>query len=326
MRYPNIYNQVKINFFLCLALLSLFFKNGYSGTFEVTVADNEVTPADISANAGDVIKWSWKATFPVSIKCDGIFPGTLLPHNAAPWEAVLNNENSEFEYYVTATGIYQYSCIYNSSVITGTITVDSPLPVELTDFVATTIKNEVILDWVTGGEINNDRFEIQRVEIKDLKDHNPEDFPFVTVGMLRGQGNSGNLHNYKFVDRNLKSGVYMYRLRQVDFNSHYLYHLLNERVEVGIPVKFNISQNYPNPFNPVTRINYELPEEGFVKISLFDITGRLVSTILNEQLNAGYQTVEVNGSAFSSGVYYYRIDFSNERIYESVTKKMMLVK
>ena len=326
MRYPKSYNQIKINFYLCFTLIPLFFNNGYSATFDVTVADNAVTPANISANAGDIIRWIWKASIPVSIKCDGIFPGTSLPHGASSWDETLNSGNSEFEYSISATGTYYYSCIYNSSVINGTITVDSPLPVELTDFVATTIKNEVILDWVTGGEINNDRFEIQRVEISEVKDHNPEDLHYVTVGMLRGQGTANTAHSYKFIDKNLKSGIYLYRLRQVDFNSHYLYHLLNERVVVGIPEKFSISQNYPNPFNPVTKINYELPEDGFVKISLIDITGRSVSTLVNTQLNAGYQTLEVNGSAYSSGVYYYRIEFNNARMNEMVTKKMMLIK
>jgi hypothetical protein len=90
----------------------------------------------------------------------------------------------------------------------------------------------------------------------------------------------------------------------------------------NIPKKYDISQNYPNPFNPVTKINYALPKQGFVTLKIYDITGREVKVLVNEFKQAGYYTIDFNGSNFASGVYFYRIQSGS---FISV-KKMVLVK
>jgi PKD repeat protein len=74
-----------------------------------------------------------------------------------------------------------------------------------------------------------------------------------------------------------------------------------------IPVEFKLDNNYPNPFNPETTIKYQLPKSAFVSIKLYDITGREVSTLVNEQHNAGYYDFNFNASYLASGVYFYRI-------------------
>jgi hypothetical protein len=91
---------------------------------------------------------------------------------------------------------------------------------------------------------------------------------------------------------------------------------------VGIAKDFSLSQNYPNPFNPTTRIDFSLPKAEVVKLVVFDILGREVITLINEAIQAGSYSVDFNGSALSSGMYFYRItagDFT-------ATKKMLLVK
>jgi len=89
-----------------------------------------------------------------------------------------------------------------------------------------------------------------------------------------------------------------------------------------IPKSYDLSQNYPNPFNPVTKINYALPKQGFVTLKIYDITGREVKVLVNEFRQAGYYTVDFNGSNLASGVYFYRIQ-SNDFIH---TKRMVLIK
>ena len=89
-----------------------------------------------------------------------------------------------------------------------------------------------------------------------------------------------------------------------------------------MPKKFNLSQNYPNPFNPATKINFELPHDSKIKLSVYDITGKLASELVNEQRAAGYYTVEFNGSNLASGMYFYRIEAGDF----SAAKKMILVK
>lgn len=91
----------------------------------------------------------------------------------------------------------------------------------------------------------------------------------------------------------------------------------------GVPDNFSLSQNYPNPFNPTTKISFDLSKESKIQLSVFDISGRLVQTIINnETYNAGSYSVQFNGSSLSSGVYFYRLT-SGEF---TQTKKMMLVK
>lgn len=205
--------------------------------------------------------------------------------------------------------------------------VNNPLPVEMDNFVATTIKNEVILDWATGHEINNDRFEIQRAVL--ISDASSKDFAFSnyeTVGIVKSKGNSNLSQSYKFSDKNLQAGRYAYRLKQIDFNGNYTYFLLNNEVSVNLPTKFVVNQNYPNPFNPVTNISFEMPFDGLVKIVVFDNLGREVKTLMNENVTAGYHKTEFNAVNLPSGIYFYRINaVTGTQAYEKVFK-MMLIK
>lgn len=74
------------------------------------------------------------------------------------------------------------------------------------------------------------------------------------------------------------------------------------------PVKFSLSQNYPNPFNIETKFDYQLPDVGFVKINLYDISGKLVKVIEENFSSAGLYTVNFNASDLASGIYYYRME------------------
>ncbi|HJN05622.1 MAG TPA: T9SS type A sorting domain-containing protein, partial [Bacteroidales bacterium] len=94
-----------------------------------------------------------------------------------------------------------------------------------------------------------------------------------------------------------------------------------------IPKVFALHQNYPNPFNPVTQIRYDLPEDATVNITIYDMVGRVVKTMVNSQQNAGFKSVLWNttndfGKPVSAGVYLYRIQAS-EFVQAS---KMVLIK
>jgi hypothetical protein len=89
-----------------------------------------------------------------------------------------------------------------------------------------------------------------------------------------------------------------------------------------VPSEFALLQNYPNPFNPTTTINYELPRQAMVEISVFNALGERVAKLVNEIKDAGRHTVEFNASGYSSGIYFYQIKAND---YVSV-KKMILMK
>ncbi len=89
-----------------------------------------------------------------------------------------------------------------------------------------------------------------------------------------------------------------------------------------IPEQLELRQNYPNPFNPNTNILFRLPQTEQVRIVVYDILGRPVQTVVDQQYQAGIHTVTFDGSRLASGVYFYRIQAGNENL----TRKMMLVK
>lgn len=181
----------------------------------------------------------------------------------------------------------------------------SPLPVELDGFVASTIKNEVILDWVTSNELNNSHFVVERVKLTG--NINKYNAVYTELGSITGSGNSNTIKRYKYVDKNVPSGKYAYRLKQVDYNGNYQVFVMEADVIVGTPAKFSLSQNYPNPFNPSTKFNFELPVDANVELKIYDINGREVATIINESKQAGYYTEIFNGNGLASGIYFAKL-------------------
>jgi hypothetical protein len=91
---------------------------------------------------------------------------------------------------------------------------------------------------------------------------------------------------------------------------------------VEVPVSFALMQNYPNPFNPATEIRYNLPSESHVKIEVYNALGQRVATLVDTDQPAGYHAAAWDGSAATSGVYFYRIEAGQY----SATRKMVLLK
>lgn len=76
----------------------------------------------------------------------------------------------------------------------------------------------------------------------------------------------------------------------------------------NMPLNFKLNQNYPNPFNPVSKISFSIGKTGMVKLTVFDVLGNEVATLLNEQKEAGDYSIEFNGEKLSSGVYFYKLE------------------
>ncbi|MFZ1320378.1 MAG: T9SS type A sorting domain-containing protein [Ignavibacteria bacterium] len=198
---------------------------------------------------------------------------------------------------------------------------DPPLPVELSSFTSSVNLRDVNLNWSTVTEENNYGFDIERSSSKGLTNTD-----WNKVGFVEGNGTAVSSINYSFTDRGLSTGIYNYRLKQIDFNGNFNYYNLGNEVAIGVPDKYSLSQNYPNPFNPSTKINFNIPFDGNVSLKVFDMTGREINTIVNEVKTAGYYTVSFNASGFSSGVYYYTINADGNGNQFTETRKMMLIK
>ena len=185
------------------------------------------------------------------------------------------------------------------------------LPVELTAFSASCVNGSVLLSWTTATETNNQGFEIQRKSSDN----------FVTLGFVKGSGTTSQLQSYNFTDKEVDNGTYSYRLKQIDFDGTFSYSNVVE-VKITSPLSFSLSQNYPNPFNPTTKINYTVPFDSKVTISVYSITGELVTELVNNNLAAGSYSAEFNGSSLASGMYIYKMTAGSF----TQTYKMMLMK
>ena len=124
--------------------------------------------------------------------------------------------------------------------------------------------------------------------------------------------------NYHQPTHLLVAGTHGRSLLQVDVSS----------IVVGIQnisqtaVMYSLSQNYPNPFNPSTKLQFSIPKAGFVKLSIYDISGREIAVLVNEKKEIGTYAIDFNGASLSSGVYFYRVESGDFK----ETKRMMLIK
>jgi len=194
---------------------------------------------------------------------------------------------------------------------------DQSLPVELSGFTALQDDNDVNLYWKTASEVNNQGFDIERK-------HNSSD-GWEKIGFVKGEGSSSSPVSYTYCDKNAdKYKNLKYRLKQVDYDGTYEYspEISIELEAVKLPTQFTLHNNYPNPFNPTTHISYEIPKEEFVSMKIYDMTGREVETLLEQNQQPGKYDMNFDGGDLSSGVYFCRLTSgSNIKII-----KMLLVK
>ena len=190
----------------------------------------------------------------------------------------------------------------------------APLPVELSSFTAKASNDQVHLRWETKTEVNNFGFEIERASTSPVQE-------WIKIGFVEGNGNSNSPKEYSFIDKNVLSGNYAYRLKQIDTDGQFKYSP-EVNVVVEVPTDYALEQNFPNPFNPSTTIKFSIPEAGMVKLTIFDLLGQEVKILVDEPRQAGSYTELFNASGLNSGVYFYELRV-NELI---LTKKMQLLK
>jgi hypothetical protein len=211
--------------------------------------------------------------------------------------------------------------IINGTYSGGGTICQGPLPVTMLSFTAAAFsKNNVKLEWITAVELNNSGFDVERrVTLSGVEG-------WQKIAFVQGSGTANEPRSYHFDDKKLQTGSYKYRLKQVDYNGNFEYFELENDVVVRAPDVFSISQNYPNPSNPKSKIDYEIPVDGKVKITLYDILGREALNIVNETKPAGYYSAEFDGTNLASGVYFYRITAEGSSQKFTKTLKMIIVK
>jgi hypothetical protein len=209
---------------------------------------------------------------------------------------------------------------FNSTRLNIQLEPENPIPVELISFTASVENSNVILKWVTGSEINNHGYDIER-------GHNsPGKLYWEKIGFVTGNGTSSDKHSYSFTDQKLSAGKYEYKLKQINYDGSFTISDLVE-VEIVSPGEFILYQNYPNPFNPSSKIKYTVPFQAgnhpvYVQLTVFDLLGNKMALLVNEEQKPGEYVLEFNGSNYASGLYFYRLTAGNF----TDTKSMILIK
>jgi hypothetical protein len=145
----------------------------------------------------------------------------------------------------------------------------------------------------------------------------------MTVGFVQGAGTSSSPREYSFTDKPNQPGRYAYRIKQIDHSGTFTYTSAVEVIIGLAPLEFTLGQNYPNPFNPTTAIEFTLPQDGHVILKVYDVSGREVAKLVDEERTAGvYQQVSFDASRLASGMYIARLQMGGMQL----LKKMVLVK
>ncbi|MGB5288145.1 MAG: M14 family zinc carboxypeptidase [Ignavibacteriaceae bacterium] len=254
--------------------------------------------------------------------------GSFQPNGEPLYDGILSNWTQEemsltgynatqnkLQYQLRTDGLVTEDGWYVDDII---IYVYGIVPVELSSFTATAFSKEVVLNWTTSSELNNMGFEIERKSLTNS-------YGWQTIGFVEGSGSSTSTNNYSFTDKNPIKGTLLYRLKQIDFDGSFRIYT-TEGVHFEGVYNYALEQNYPNPFNPSTVINYSIPADGNVELTVYNILGSEVATLVDEFKEAGNYSVEFSTedlkSSLGSGVYIYTLKSGSF----TQTRKMVTLK
>ncbi|MDP4115994.1 MAG: T9SS type A sorting domain-containing protein, partial [Bacteroidota bacterium] len=220
----------------------------------------------------------------------------LSSNNGQSWQNILSNlEKTRVNQII----FDKYNNVYLATDESVWRNADAITPVEIVNLTAQTEGNNVRLEWTTATEVNNYGFTIERKAFNSAQ--------WAEIAFIKGAGSSSKPVTYSYIDNKIPSSKYNYRLKQTDYDGSRKYYYFNKEISITGPATYSLSQNYPNPFNPSTTIRYSIKDAGLVKLEIYDILGRKVATIVNEEKPAGEYEVNFNGNNLASGIYFYKL-------------------
>jgi hypothetical protein len=226
-------------------------------------------------------------------QADGSLPVNNFMRLAATSDAIDVGENLGFPYFGAAPDLGAFESNF----------ANSSLPLSLLSFYATLNGTNALLNWEAASQVQNAGWDIERSEVQGNASTD-----WHKIGFVAGD-NVVDPIKYRFADNSLTTGTYQYRLKQQDLNGHYTYskivsvNINNARVGLTI---------YPNPVTSSSVVQYVLPQDARVQISLYTTDGRLVVVLSNQQQNAGSQIVKLPDQFLKiKGTYILRLKYNN---------------
>jgi hypothetical protein len=310
---------------------ALLVEESSNGTSWTTVANITPLPTTATTETYSLLSTTIQVRFTYTKSAGNLsFDDVLISQNDPSQILAGYNNLTVSGTFQDVTGLSTFSQYYyrvravggnSTSLNSETITVNNPLPVELSSFTSKVDGRNVNLNWETKTEKNSDKFVIEKQTISAS---------WESIGSVKAAVLSNSTKQYSFSDKNLNTGVYQYRLKMIDNDGSFKYSSLTEAA-VSSPKNFELLQNYPNPFNPSTKINYNLPSDSRVTLEVFNVLGMRVGQLVNKDQSAGFYSVDFNSSLnknITSGVYLYKITAVDKVTGNSFSaiKKMMMLK
>jgi hypothetical protein len=198
---------------------------------------------------------------------------------------------------------------------------DHSVPVALSSFTATGREGAIEVSWTSQTEVNALAYHLLRSETADSE--------YEKIARLEARGNSETPQNYRHVDSDVIAGrTYYYKLADEDYEGNLRYHgPVFAAAGSTVPGTYSLLPNYPNPFNPSTAIGYQIPAEGHVTITVYNVLGQEVRALVDAHQDAGTYTTMWDGKDdaghhLNSGVYFYTMKTAEH----SETRKMVLMR
>jgi len=186
-------------------------------------------------------------------------------------------------------------------------TVGGILPANTPSFMPVTDAKGITLDWATTIETQNKGWYIERSPALN------SNISWLEIGFVNGSGNSSIINKYSFLDNTVLSGIWFYRLKQVDENGNIAYsNVILAKINLG---EKNIQLNgYPNPFRSSSTIHFTVPAQSKVSLQLYTMEGKLVNTLLQEDMKAGIYEQVLNDQILATGKYILKLNVDNQTI------------
>ncbi len=298
----------------------LWIKDGSSAsTFQLGLTKGAaVTSAVFSSN------YNLNTTYLVVMKY--VFNSSTADDSVYAWVFSSGIPTLEPAAQLTATDITQTDlplfrsvCMRQGSVGTDTCIVDgirvstiwanAPLPVKYNSIAASKLANSVVINWSTASETNNHHFEIEK---------STDNKNFVTIGEIKGNGNSSSMLKYNFIDNELSKGTSYYRLKQVDYDGIFDY---SKTVSVvNNSTTKNTSTTLPNPFNNELNIHVTADVTTTAQLEVIDMLGKVHYSGI-ENLIVGDNKITINTSNLNDGIYFVRTNMNGEISTQKIIKK-----
>lgn len=242
----------------------------------------------------EVVDSVWAVLETVHIPATGAASYSMSFSTVADFGDINNNY-----YYLFAVSAEIKNNVYYSEYIV-TYSLDNLAPDPISTLNASVDGVSVLLSWNASPEPDFDYYIVYRAYTASME--NPQ------------QLTETDITNYTDSDITL-AGDYYYQVAAVDIHGNHseVIHVVHANIptaidESALPTEFSLHRNYPNPFNPVTTFQYALPVRQQVNLSVYDLKGNLVETLINSEKPAGIHKIEWNASTHGSGVYLYRIE------------------